>query len=294
MNTRRLPSLNALRTLEAVQETGSISGAARRLLVSHSAVSHQIKILQDWVGSPLIMRKGRSVVLTPAGQSLANVVHQSFDAIRHELDLVPLRLKRSITISAIPSVAEQIILPNLGQFLTGNPQLSIHIGIGISDRGQSPAPEIEIGFKRKDLLQPQDQFFLPGTAVPVAAPALIAKYGDAETALAKAPILSDEDDRMWHNWWEAHDISTAMRRKPIAYFEGSHLMQRAAIEGLGIAFARRALIEKAISEGQLRLLSDKSIDENWVYYYRSAPDADFEPEIQNVIAWLHDLSSANK
>ena len=290
MKTRRLPSLNALRTLEAVQETGSLSAAAQRLFVSHSAVSHQMKALQEWVGSPLIMRKGRSVVLTPAGESLASVVHRSFDAIRHELDLVPLRLKRSITIACIPSVAEQLILPNLAQFLAENKQLTIHISLGFPDRAHSASPEIEIGFKRKDMLQPQDIMLLSGAAVPVAAPALIQHYGDTETTLAQAPLLSDEDDRMWQSWRDLHGIDWMPNRKPFAYFEGSQLMHRAAIQGLGIAFARVALIGNDIRDNRLQIVSNLSIDQNWAYYVRSAKDVDFEPEVDRVLTWLKQLS----
>lgn len=64
MRSRKRPLLNTLRTLEVVQDTGSLAAATQRSLVSRFAVSHQMKMkaLRDWVGSPMIMRKGRSVV----------------------------------------------------------------------------------------------------------------------------------------------------------------------------------------------------------------------------------------
>ena len=62
-SNRRLPSLNALRALEAVRETGSVSAAARRLSVSHSAISHQVKQLEAWIGRPVTIRRGRTVAL---------------------------------------------------------------------------------------------------------------------------------------------------------------------------------------------------------------------------------------
>lgn len=291
MSKRRLPSLNALRTLEAIEETGSISAAARSLFVSHSAVSHQIKSLQDWIGNPVITRKGRSIVLTPAGKSLAKVVNRSFDAIRHELDLIPLRIKRSITISALQGVAEQIIIPNLPKFLDKNPELSIHISVRHSDQSPVIAPDIEIDFKRRNLLQADDIVFLSGIAGPVASPSIIEKYGSAENALEQAPLLSDEDDRMWKTWREIHGVAQSQNQYPIAYFEGSQLMLRAAIEGLGISFARKALIRQELEKGQLQLLSELSIDSDWTYYIRKSPDAVSEPEVQRVVNWLLTLSS---
>jgi LysR family glycine cleavage system transcriptional activator len=138
MKQKPLPSLNALKTLEAVREAGSISLAAERLSVSHSAVSQQLKQLQDWTGRALVVRKGRSVMLTSAGESLASVVNASFDAIRHELDVLPTRFKQPISISAAPVIAENIILPALPLFLTEQSDIVLHLSLVHSDHRRNP------------------------------------------------------------------------------------------------------------------------------------------------------------
>ena len=296
MRNRRLPSLNALRTLEALYETGSITAAADRLSVSHSAVSHQLKLLQNWVGSPLVIRMGRSVALTPAGESLASVVHASFSAIRHELDLVPLRLKRSFEISAVPIVAQEIILPRLHQFVAKYPHISLHVSLGLTDKTPTANADIEIGFRRQDRLQIGENLLLPGTAVPVASPKLIERYdGDLRETLRNAPLIADEDARMWNLWQKQHGLLNAEKsREPSIYLEGALFLMDAAREGLGITLARRAMLGRSLEKGQLRILSEKAIDRNWIYFIRPAPEKSFEPELQKVVNWLFEITEPER
>lgn len=292
MKTRRLPSLNALRALEAVRETGSISAAAERLSVSHSAVSQHIKYLQEWTNRPLIVRKGRSVVLTSAGESLAGVVNESFDSIRHELDLLPIRFERSVNIAIVPIIAKEIILPALPAFVSQFPNISLHISLGHSDRPKNPFPDIEIAFQKRDRISPGDKFFLPGTALPVASPILLDSYGgDKERAMNEAPLISDEDSRMWEHWFDANNTEDQRQAtRPRLFFEGSLLMQQAAIDRLGIAFGRTCTIKKHVSEGTLVPLSDRMIDQNWAYVLRTYPQDANEPEVLQTISWLMSLS----
>ena len=293
MKQKPLPSLNALKTLEAVREAGSISLAAERLSVSHSAVSQQLKQLQDWTGRALVVRKGRSVMLTSAGESLASVVNASFDAIRHELDVLPTRFKQPISISAAPIIAENIILPALPLFLTEQSDIVLHLSLVHSDHRRNPTANIEISFQRMDRMLTEETVFLPGTAQPVAAPALIKKYGnDLQRTLYEAPLISDEDSRMWTAWFRENsmpdgrgNISTRL------FFEGSLLMQRAAIEGLGVALARSASIADDIKQGRLVALSSQMIDHNWAYILRVNSKTQTEPETVRVVQWLRSLTN---
>lgn len=293
-STRRLPSLNALRALEAVRETGSVSGAARRLSVSHSAVSHQIKQLEAWIGRPITVRRGRSVALTEAGESLARVVHDSFDAIRHEIDLLPLRFARAVSISALPVIAEEILLPNLDQFRSAFPNISLHISLAQTDRPKTPAPDVEILFRQKDRLLPGEVVLLPGDAVPVCAPKLLATSGqDPAAAVRLGPLLIDEDSRMWTRWlpqvgdeWTPGDMARTI------YLEGSFLLQKAAEHGIGIAICRKATIGRAIRSGRLVPLSDVAIDQDWAYTRRVAAGREIEPEVQIVTDWLDRVCAA--
>lgn len=284
-SARRLPPLNALRALEAVGATGSITAAAARLRVSHSAVSHQIRQLEAWLGRPLILRRGRSVALTPAGESLAGVVHASFDAIRHELDRLPLRAQRAITVAALPVVASEIVLPRLSDFAARHPGLTLHLSLVHADSPARGAPDIEILFARRDRLLPGDRPLLPGTALPVAAPALVARAGGIEAVLRGGPFVADEDLRMWEAWARAAGHAPDMGQTGLI-FEGSFLMQEAARRGLGAAICRTATIADDLASGRLVALSDVTIDADWCYLLRLGATAANEPDIRAVSDWL--------
>lgn len=287
---RRLPPLNSLRALEALREAGSVSAAAAQLNVSHSAVSHQIRILEQWIGRPITMRRGRSVTLTEAGESLARVVRESFDSIRHELDLLPMRLKRSVNISALPIIAEEIILPEIPAFTERHPEISLHVSLAQTDRIRTPAPDIEILFRERSALRQGEYAFLPGDARPVAAPELIERaQGDHLEVLRRGPLLSDEDSRMWPRWWTAVGY-TSDEIAPYIFLEGSFLLQNAAMAGLGVALCRVATLRRPISEGELVVLSDCQIDEDWTYTLGMPSPHINEPEVQAVASWLKEIA----
>lgn len=288
---RRLPSLNGLRALEAVREAGSVSAAARRLHVSHSAVSHQLRLLEEWVGLPITVRQGRSVALTAAGESLARVVHDSFDAIRHELDLLAMRMERSVSISVLPVIAAEIVLPRLPEFRAAHPDVSLHVSLAQADRPKTPPPDIEVVFRHRSRLVAEEMAFLPGTARPVAAPALVARAGGDPAAVLRAgPLLSDEDSRMWPRWVERAGPGSGGGAAPEMFLEGSFLLQAAALEGLGAALCRTVTIGRALAAGRLVPLSVVAIDEDWVYALRTASPRAIEPEVRLARDWLMSLA----
>ena len=290
---RRLPSLTALRALEAVRETGSVSAAARRLSVSHSAISHQIKYLEGWIGRPITVRRGRSVALTEAGESLARVVNSSFDAIRHEIDLLPLRFTRAVSISALPIIAQEILLPRLADFRTAHPETSLHISLSQTDQPKTPEPDIEILFRRRDQLLHEHRVFMTGDATPVCAPVLLqAAGGDPIQAVRRGPLLLDEDSRMWSDWLAlAGDEWSSEAGAQSLYLEGSFLLQKAAEDGLGVAICRRATTRRAIARGTLIELSQTAMDQDWVYALRIAATREIEPEVRRVVDWLDGIEA---
>lgn len=78
---RRLPPLNAIRTFEAAARCLNFNRAAKELHVTPSAVSHQIRLLEDFLGKRLFLRQGRQVVLTPEGRNYLLAVHDALDRI---------------------------------------------------------------------------------------------------------------------------------------------------------------------------------------------------------------------
>ena len=290
---RRLPSLNALRVLEAIHQAGSITAAARHLRISHSAVSHQVKILEAWATDPLFFRKGRVTMLTDAGKSLAGVTHEAFDAIRHEIDRLPLRGLRSVSLACLPLVATHWLMPRLAGFNAKHPEINLHLSLSQTDRPVTPRPDIEIQFARRNQLTGQDIALLPGDAIPVCSPALLAGRCPDEL-LASGPLLFDEDLRMWSQWHELTGQPARSASGSGLMLEGSVLLQGAAIAGLGIALCRRCFLERDLAEGRLVALSDQAIDDDWCYFLRCQADKRHLPEVEVVVTALVDAASASQ
>lgn len=281
--TRRLPPLKALRALEAIHQSGSIMGAARQLNVSHSAISHQVKALDAWSNEPLFIRQGRMTLLTDAGKSLASVTHEAFDAIRHEMDLLPMRSLRSVSIACLPLVATGWLLPRLASFNLRHPEINLHVSLSQTDKPVTPPPDIEIRFGRRAQLLAGDIVLIAGDAVPVCAPRLLNARAAADL-LTNGPVLFDEDLRMWTRWYETTRHPRGPASGSSLILEGSALLQSAAIAGLGVALCRKAFLTNDLADGRLVALSDHAIDLDWCYFMRCDADKRRRPEVETVVA----------
>ena len=264
----RLPPLRALKTLEAFHQSGSVTATARALNVSHSAVSHQLKQIEDWAGIRLMRRDGRQTALTEAGDSLAQVINESFDAIRHEIDRLTMRERLPVSIASLRFVIPNWLLPEIEAFMAAHPEFSVYVQEHISDQPVSPEPDLMIGFSLDGHIPEGAEPIIPGAAIPVCAPSYQARHAIVSNAdIADATLLHDEDMRMWRTWFSAagisaHDNGDSRR----LFFSGSALICDAALRGLGVALCREALIEPYLESGELVSLSEIRIDRAAVYY----------------------------
>lgn len=287
-NTRRLPPLHSLRVLEALYLTGSVTRAANHLNVTHSAVSQQIRQIEAWSGRTMVRRVGRQSRLTEEGESLARVAREAFDAIRHEVDRLPLRTRRPVSIAALPIVAAEWLMPRLPDLLQSDTDVSVHLSYALSDRPLQSEPDIAILFGLRESLGPDDLPLMSGDAAPVCAPAFFERYGqDPMQTLQFGPHLHDEDLRMWPDWMDAADLRpNAEAPQPQIYLEGSSLMKSAALAGHGIALCRLALLQEDLRAGRLVQLSTVTTDRDWVYFARSNATRRTDTSVASVLAWL--------
>ena len=264
----RLPPLRALKTLEAFHQSGSVTATARALNVSHSAVSHQLKQIEDWAGIRLMRRDGRQTALTEAGDSLAQVINESFGAIRHEIDRLTMREKLPVSVAALRFVIPNWLLPEIEAFMAEHPDVSVYVQEHISDQPVSPEPDLMIGFSLDGHIPEGAEPIIPGAAIPVCAPSYQARHDiRREADIARSTLLHDEDMRMWRTWLSAAGMEgKADGEGRRLFFSGSALICDAALSGLGVALCREALIEPYLARGELVRLSDIRIDHASVYY----------------------------
>ena len=292
----RLPPLQSLRALEALHLGKSVMGAAELLNVTHSAVSHQIRVLEGWSGQALVRRDGRRTALTAAGESLAQIVHQSFDAIRHEMDRLPLRSHRPVTVAALPIIAADWLVPRVPALLEEHPGIVLHIAYAIADQPASPEADLTILFSEAGGVPPGAQPLLSGEAVAVCSPDCLARHPIAsDDDLRQASLLHDEDQRMWSQWFAAAGVEfPGAGGSHRLFLEGSSLFCAAALAGHGVALCRRALIGKHLEAGRLVQVSPTTIDADRCYYLSPPRTESGDPSVETVAAWLLAQAAAGR
>lgn len=267
---RELP-LKALRVFESVVRCGSFKDAADELCVSQSAVSHQIKHLEQWLGEPLFDRTGHRPQVLAHAQILSAALQRSFTEIDAACQLAQSQPDaRSLVIAAIPSVAICWLIPRLPDFQARYPEIAIRLVYCF--HGQ------EIDFKQVDLAfvfasSPPSkdghsiQLFQPGTSVPVCSPALYdkLKLDELTRSVVKAGLLHDASTDGWTEWLGLSELD-AMPAVTGPVFEDFNLLRAAALAGQGVALCPVALIGNDLAAGRLVQISDISIHEKFNYY----------------------------
>src|SRR4051812_21347172 len=123
----RLPSLNALLAFEAAARLGSFTLAARELHVTQSAISHQVRTLEDELGLRLFDRLARALRPTRAGKRLAKASTEALDVIRCALAELQTGHRRTLVVSVLPSFAAHWLLPRLHPFHQAHPSVDLRL-----------------------------------------------------------------------------------------------------------------------------------------------------------------------
>jgi LysR family glycine cleavage system transcriptional activator len=280
--------LNALRAFEAVIRTGSFQAAADELFVTQSAVSHQIRHLEQWFGAPLFDRSGpRPRPLVHAADlgralslSLAEIAAACERASQH-------RRGRALVIAAIPSVAVCWLIPRLAAFRAAAPDIEVRIVYALHGR-DIDFRDVDFAFVFASVPPARPgvraEAFLPGNAVPVCSPGLAERIaltagGQADgivAAIAGVGLLHDTDDGGWRRWFSRAEA----RLQPPAggpVFEDFNLLRAAALAGQGVALCPLAMVRPDLEAGRLVKLSDVSIGEEYGYFLLSGPLAGDPP-----------------
>ena len=262
----RIP-LHPLQGFLVAARQRNLSRAADALHLTVSALSHQIRALEERLDQRLFVRGPRGIVLTGDGERLYEAVASHFDAIERALRPGGSRRDDVLTVSLLPSLASSWLVPRLSEFLGRHPQLEINL--------QSSAALVD--FERETSVDAALRFGpgqWPGvTAVhlfddwitPVASPALIAgrRRGKAPEDLGCYPLLGDPGGR-WTDWF-ARFGGTPPKRY-VAGFDDTETLQRAATAGMGVALARLTLTRPLIDAGLLVTLSPHRLKSDYAHY----------------------------
>jgi len=262
-----IPSLNALRAFVAIGKHGNLKDAADELFVTASALSHQIKNLEEVLGTRLFHRSRAGLTLTSAGQLIHTDISDAFTQIRETLAKLDEREERELlNISMLSTFAMRWFIPRLSDFQNRYPEIEVRISTSIA----------QVDFEREDMDCAirsglghwpglHAEYLFAETFTPVCNPELAASLKQpqdlANHTLLHARLRPDD----WHVWLGAvgtTDIKPAHEQM----FETRNFAIQAAVDGVGIAMVDPSLVTKEIKAGRLVMPFPQTLADKSAYY----------------------------
>ena len=266
---RSLPPINALHTFEVAARHLSFQQAAEELDVTPTAVSHQIKVLEDRLGVSLFRRRPRPLALTEAGQLLYPVVSKSLDTIAAAITrLTRVTASTTLTVSVTTVFAAKWLVPRLSEFQRTYPKIDIRL--------QTSNDVVDLHRQTVDLAIRYGKGNYPGLTVrqlisdvfmPVCSPRLLSNRHSIQTPedLEHYPLLHFEwihfgaDAPSWRNWFRFTGLNTIDSNRGLKFNEESLVIQ-AAISGQGFALCSKVHVSDDVALGILVQPLDVSLD----------------------------------
>jgi LysR family glycine cleavage system transcriptional activator len=259
-----LPSLQALRILEAATRLRSYSAAAKELGLTHGAVSRQMQALERWAGTALFERRGANMEPTAAGLALTARTREGLRVLGDAFAPSPARAG-GLVVSAAQGFAGSWLIPRLARLHEEFPGLIRAVEAETTlfestDRQVDLAIRYGVGGWR----DVQYEKICPDEVFPVGAAALVAAIASAEDVLA-APLI-DAPQHSWRSWLSAAGLADTARHKPSLHVSDTNLALEAAASGLGLALAPARLAARDLASGRLVRAHDASLVDGNEYY----------------------------
>lgn len=287
----RLPPLNALKCFEAAARHQSFSKAADELHVTQSAVSHQIRQLEQWFAVTLFDRQGRLTAPTPEGAELAVALAEAFGQIQGACSRIAKNEGRTtLTIASIPSVATIWLIPRLPDFMKRHPGITVRLMHAYYDQPVDFGDvDLAINYGNWDEAPAGATHFLSGVSVPVASTMYVDQHGpfNDPSDLLRTTLLHDQDRKSWPQWFRAAGVAVKASL-PGPLFEGFNMLHSAILAGQGIGLAPTALLRGDLERGNLVKLSDVEVLQERAYFITepSAPRHSRVHEVAVFKEWL--------
>ena len=290
--TARLPSLNGLRAFEAAARHLSFTHAASELNVTQTAISHQIRRLEEELGIRLFVRQNRALALTPEARDYLPGIRAAFNDLRLATDrLLRKDNEHVLTVSTLASLAAKWLLPRLSAFQEAHPGIEVRITTSTAlvdfksgdvdaairyGRGHWPG-------MRADWLTAEELF-------PVCSPALLQGHKplkcpeDLKDHVLLHTSNANSDD--WRLWLTAAGLPANISRQPGLTFDLILVTVQAAIDGIGVAVGRSSYVEADIAKGRLVVPFEITLPADAGFYLVSPEARPDPPKLAAFRQWL--------
>ncbi len=266
--SRQLPSFSSLRAFEATARHLSFSTAADELCLTQSAISHQVKALETFIGVQLLLRSSKCVTLTRQGAKY----HAQVSMLMDTLETATLQLSRDavqgpLYVHASPSFAALWLLPRIRMFNQVFPDIELNVVTTDKVEGLDSQPfDIRINCAYKTPLSASEDIFMVSPRMPVCSPDLlkdgaqILQYED----ILNYPILREFDHDGWDEWFCVAGFTNTPKTKG-PRLENALLTLQAAKLGQGITLGHITLITEELNNGSLVKLFDTATLPELIY-----------------------------
>ncbi len=269
--SRQFP-LNALHVFEATARLKSFTKAGLELGMTQTAVSYQIKLLEDTLGEPLFLRRPRQVALTEVGERLAPKVGEAFDMLAEALGGIRDQSEATLTIHTTATFASHWLAHHLGTFQVENPGIAVRLETSQSVVDFSRT-EGDVAIRSGKGVWPglKSHFLMKSHFTPMLSPALAETIGGVHEPadLLKLSII-DPQDEWWPLWFSRAGLHDAdLSKYPASQYGAQYFHAAAAIAGQGVAILRPEFYADDVALGRLYqpfdlLASDGS--DYWLVY----------------------------
>jgi LysR family transcriptional regulator, glycine cleavage system transcriptional activator len=286
-----LPSLNGLRAFEAAARLSSFTLAAAELNVTQTAISHQIRRLEEQLGIKLFIRQNRSLALTREARDYLPSIRTAFEDLRR----ATARLRRAdqdgrLTVSTTASLATKWLVSRVAAFQDANPGMEVRITTSthLVDF-QREEVDIAVRYGRGNWFGVRADWLMAERLFPVCSPALLngANPLQQPADLAHHTLLHTSIPRDgWNMWLAAAGLPHSIAERRGLTFDLGFMAIQAAVEGLGIALGQSQLVEADIAAGRLVAPFDTDLPQD-AGYYVVTPEATADvPKIALFRDWL--------
>lgn len=283
--------LMQLQRFVTVARLGNFTRAAEQSHQTVSALSHQIRQLEVRLDRRLFERGPRGVTLTAEGRALLESVAGHFDGIEQAVNSYRRRRDEVLTLSGVPGLVTGWLLPRLPRLVAMHPELELNLQSSndLVDFERDPV-DAGIRYGRGHWPGAVSERLFGEYYVPIASPALIERLGPLDPDdIASWPLLGDPAGR-WQEWFDAHGGVAPVRY--VARFDTSEALQRAALEGVGVAVGRMGMALPLIATGQLVTIGSRSVQARDSYWLAYSPRLREHPGLVKFRDWLHAEAAA--
>lgn len=285
----RLPPLKALQAFEAAGRTESFQEAAQELNVTPSAISHQVKSLEEYLGIQLFERKTRKVTLTLTGEVYLESIASAFMTLESATRRLTVgQGGDELKLAVAPAFLDRWLLPRFQDFTERFPdiEIDIHSSIGVVDFAQS---DIDMAVYFGDGQWPgiDCQFLRRSYLVPVCSPILLEQERVMEPAdLLNFRLLSvRRRPEEWPDWFRLTETPYHPSQGTISFSNGMNTANAAA-KGLGVALTDPSLVSEEIEDGELMVPIDVMMQLSKSFYLVTQKNRPFSPAMSAFQQWI--------